>query len=259
MLVPAQIVAILHDPSFSATALQSLEMLCTAGAPLHETHKVALNAQLPGRFYELYGCTEGFGTILDKHDYMAKPGSVGSPAPFYEMRILNEQGEELPAHEVGEIVGRSPITMPGYYKRPDLTAETIVDGWLHTGDLGYMDEAGFLYLVDRKKDMIISGGVNVYPKDIEEIVVQHPSVREAAVFGIPSEQWGETPLAAVILTQANGVTTDGLRRWVNQRVAARYQQLHDVVIMDEFPRSVIGKTLKRVLREPYWADQEKQI
>ena len=259
MLVPAQIVAILHDPAFSAAALESLEMLCTVGAPLHETHKVAINERLPGRFYELYGCTEGFGTILDKHDYMAKPGSVGSPAPYYEMRILNEQGADLPAHEVGEIVGRSPIMMPGYYKQPELTAATLVDGWLHTGDLGYVDEAGFLYLVDRKKDMIISGGVNVYPKDIEEIVVQHPSVREAAVFGIPSAQWGETPLAAVILTQANGVTAAELRAWVNQRVAARYQRLHDVVILDEFPRSVIGKTLKRVLREPYWAEQGKRI
>jgi acyl-CoA synthetase (AMP-forming)/AMP-acid ligase II len=258
-MVPSQIVAMLHAPNFDPPRLQSLEMVGSVGAPLHLEHKEALNRALPGRFYELYGLTEGFVTILDKNDYPAKPSSVGVPPPFYEMRIMNEAGEDVPPGVVGEIVGRGPITMPGYYKRPDLTAKAIIDGWLHSGDLGYVDEDGFLYLVDRQKDMIISGGVNVYPRDIEEIIVQHPAVREVAVFGAPDEKWGETPVASVILEEPGAVTAEELQDWTNARVEARYQKVREVVILEDFPRSVAGKTLKRVLREPFWADQDTQI
>ncbi len=200
-------------------------MIGTVGAPLHLEHKEKLNRCLPGRFYELYGLTEGFMTVLDKNHYASKPTSVGPPQPFFEMRIMNEQGQDAAPREIGEIVGRGPALMPGYYKRPDLTAQAIVDGWLHTGDLGYVDEDGFLYLVDRKKDMIISGGTNVFPKDIEEIIVQHPAVREVAVFGIPSEKWGETPLAAVILNHPGAVTPEALCDWINERVDAKNQRV----------------------------------
>ncbi len=222
-------------------------------------HKEALNQHLPGRFYELYGLTEGFVTILDKYDYQAKPDSVGIPPPLFEMRLVDLQGQEMPVGQVGEIVGRGPIIMPGYYKRPDLTAQAIRDGWLFSGDLGYVDEDGFLYLVDRQKDLIISGGVNVYPRDIEEILVQHPAVREAAVFGVPSQKWGETPLAAVIPYDSNSITPREIRSWINERVEARYQRVREVVFVEEFPRSVAGKTLKRVLREPYWVNEDSQI
>ncbi len=259
MMVPSQIVALLASPYFSAEALKSLEMIGTVGAPLHLEHKEKLNRSLPGRFYELYGLTEGFITVLDKNHYASKPNSVGPPEPFFEMRIINELGKDLGPGEIGEIVGRGPALMPGYYKRPDLTAQAIVDGWLHTGDLGYADEDGFLYLVDRKKDLIISGGTNVFPKDIEEVAAQHPAVREVAVFGIPSEKWGETPLAAVILHQAGAVTADALRDWINERVDAKNQRVHEVAILEEFPRSTAGKTLKRVLREPYWAGRDTKI
>jgi len=259
MLVPSQIIALLHAPNFSASKVASLEMLCSVGAPLHLEHKEALNRHLPGRFYELYGLTEGFVTILDKNDYQAKPGSVGVPPPLFEMRLVDLQGQEMPVGQVGEIIGRGPITMPGYYKRPDLTAQAIRDGWLYSGDLGYVDEDGFLYLVDRQKDLIISGGVNVYPRDIEEILVQHPAVREAAVFGVPSQKWGETPLAAVIPYDSDSITPREIRAWINERVEARYQRVREVVFVEEFPRSVAGKTLKRVLREPYWADEDSQI
>ena len=259
MMVPSQIVSLLGSAHFSSKALQSLEMIGTVGAPLHLEHKEQLNRRLPGRFYELYGLTEGFMTVLDKNQYASKPNSVGPPQPFFEMMILNEHGKRAAPGEVGEIVGRGPALMPGYYKRPDLTAQTIIDGWLHTGDLGYVDEDGFLYLVDRKKDMIISGGTNVFPKDIEEIIVQHPAVREAAVFGIPSEKWGETPLAAVVLNQPDAITADTLRDWINERVDAKNQRISAVVIMEDFPRSTAGKTLKRILREPYWVGRTEKI
>jgi len=251
VMVPSQIVAMLHAPNFSSEALQSLEMICTLGAPLHREHKEELNKKLPARFYELYGLTEGFITVLDKTHVPAKLNSVGVPTFFSEMRILDENGQELPPGQVGEIVGRGPMLMPGYYKRPDLTAQAVRDGWLYTGDLGFMDEDGFLYLVDRKKDMIISGGVNVYPRDIEEVIVKHPAVLEAAVFGIPSEKWGETPVAAVILKEPGSVSAEELKGWINQRVEAKYQRVSEVRLMEEFPRSVAGKTLKRILREEY--------
>ena len=259
MVVPAQIIAMLNASNFSFEALKSLEMILSLGAPLHREYKDELNRRLPGRFYELYGLTEGFVTVLDKLDYSAKPDSVGVPPPFFEMRILDESGDDLAPGEVGEICGRGPILMPGYYKRPDLTAEAIKGGWLHSGDMGYVDADGYLYLVDRKKDMIISGGVNVYPRDIEEIVVQHPAVQEAAVFGIPHDKWGETPLAAVVLRHPGEVTPQQLHDWVNARVGAKFQRLHDVVFMEEFPRNVAGKTLKRVMREAYWQDMDTKL
>ena len=258
-MVPSQIIAMLNAPNFKPEALQTLEMIGSVGAPLHLVHKEKLSGVLPGRFYELYGLTEGFVTILDKEDFAVKPGSVGVPPPLFEMKIINGEGKQAAVGEAGEIVGRGPILMPGYYKRPDLTEQAIIDGWLHSGDIGYVDEDGFLFLMDRKKDMIISGSINVYPRDIEEIAVQHPAVREAAVFGVPSEKWGETPLAAVILRERAVVTEDELRGWINERVGAKYQRVHKVVFMEDFPRGAAGKTLKRVLREQYWTERDVRI
>ncbi|MBV8269822.1 MAG: AMP-binding protein, partial [Planctomycetaceae bacterium] len=203
---------------------------------------------------ELYGLTEGFVTILDRSDFERKMDSVGVPPPTIEMRIVDEDGNDVPPGRVGEIVGRAPILMPGYYKRADLTAQAIRDGWLFTGDLGFVDEDGFLYLVDRKKDLIISGGVNVYPRDIEEVAVRHPAVKEAAVFGVASEQWGETPIAAIVLKTPGAVGAVELRDWINSRVGARYQRVHEVVIREDFPRNTAGKTLKWVMRDEYRAN-----
>ncbi len=259
MMVPAQIVALLDAPNFAPDRLASLQMILSLGAPLHQEHKDRLNALLPGRFYELYGLTEGFVTILDVADSSRKSGSVGIPAPFNEMRIVREDGSIAAVGEVGEIVGRGPMLMTGYYKRPDLTAQAIRDGWLFSGDMGYADEDGFLHLVDRKKDMIDSGGVKVYPRDVEEVVARHPAVREVAVFGVPDDKWGETPVAAVILHQRGTIAEDELRDWVNARVAARYQRVSRVMILEEFPRSAAGKTLKREMRAPFWEGRSGKI
>lgn len=259
VVVPAQIIAMLNAPGFDRKRLASLECILSLGAPLLQHHKDRLNQLLPDRFYELYGLTEGFVTILDREDAVRKNGSVGVPPPFYEMRIVRDDGADAPPGEIGEIIGRGPILMPGYYKRPDLTEKAVRNGWLHTGDMGYVDEDGFLFLVDRMKDMIDSGGVKVYPRDIEEIAAKHPGVREVAVFGVPDEKWGETPLAAVILNAGATVTAEALRDWINERVAARYQRVSQVAILAEFPRSAAGKTLKRELREPYWAQSGRKI
>ncbi|MBT8358359.1 MAG: AMP-binding protein [Deltaproteobacteria bacterium] len=251
MVVPAQIIAMLNAPNYDPKKLESLEMILTLGAPLHMEHKEALTRDLPGRFYELYGLTEGFVTVLDKEDYYKKPKSVGAPPPLFEMKIVDESDKELPPGKVGEICGKGPILMPGYYKRDDLTKKAIVNGWLHSGDLGYVDEDGFLYLVDRIKDMIISGGVNVYPRDIEEVIVQHPAVGEVAVFGIPDEKWGEVPVATVTLKPGGQATAEELKAWLNERVGAKFQRVAYVSILKEFPRNVAGKILKREMRDKF--------
>ena len=253
IMVPSQIIAVLDHPAFDPKKLRSLEMLQNIGAPLLLEHKQRINQHLPGRFYELYGLTEGFVTILDKHEALCKEGSVGVPPPFFEMQIRDEDGNECDVGTVGEICGHGPILMTGYYKQPELTAEAIRDGWLHTGDMGFVDEEGFLYLVDRKKDMIISGGVNVYPKDIEEIAVTHPAVREVAVFGTPDDKWGEVPVAAIVLGGEEAVDTADLVAWINDRVDAKYQRVRDVMILEQFPRNVAGKTLKREIADTYAA------
>jgi long-chain acyl-CoA synthetase len=251
MTVPSQLIDLLHQPDFDEQHLPTLEMVCSVGAPLHLEHKQTLARRLPRRFYELYGLTEGFVTILDRDAAATKLGSVGVPPSGYELRVIDENGRDLPPGQVGEIVGRGPITMPGYYKRPDLTAAAIKDGWLHSGDLGYLDEDGFLFLVDRKKDLIVSGGVNVYPRDIEEIVVRHPAVADVAVFGVPHERWGETPVATVVLRSGMAATPEAIQAWVNDRVSARFQKIDAVRVVDALPRNVAGKTLRRVLQQAY--------
>src|SRR5690606_35015996 len=198
MLVPAQIIAILGSKQYRPERLASLECIVSLGAPLLQQYKDRLNSELPNRFYELYGLTEGFVTILDRNDAVRKSGSVGRPTQFFEMRIVDSDGRDLPAGEIGEIVGRGPFLMQGYYKRPDLTAQAIRDGWLYSGDMGFVDDEGYLHLVDRKKDMIDSGGMKIYPRDVEEIAARHPAIRDVAVFGAPHDKWGETPIAAVI-------------------------------------------------------------
>ena len=259
MLVPSQIVAMLGSAHFDPRKLESLECILSLGAPLLQEHKDRLNTALPGRFYELYGLTEGFVTVLDRADAVRKSGSVGVPSPFFAIRIVRDDGTDAAPKEIGEIVGRGPILMTGYYKRADLTGQAIRDGWLYSGDMGYLDDDGYLYLVDRKKDMIDSGGVKVYPRDIEEVAAHHPAVCEVAVFGIPNEKWGEVPVAAVTLQPGTSVTAESLCSWINERVGARYQRVERVLIMADFPRSAASKILKREMRDPYWAGLERKI
>ena len=259
MVVPAQVIALLDSPAFDPAKLTSLQMILSLGAPLAQPRKDQLNRLLPGRFHELYGLTEGFLTILDRTEAVRKAGSVGCPPAFSEVRIVDEAGNDLPPGQPGEIVGRGPFVMQGYWNKPELTAQTLRDGWIFSGDIGYLDEEGYLYLVDRKKDMIDSGGVKVYPRDIEEIAAGHPAVAEVAVFGVPHDTWGETPLAAVVLKPGTRATADELRDWINERVGARYQRVREVTLLPAFPRNAAGKTLKREMRDPYWAGRARKI
>ncbi len=252
ILVPSQIIACLQQETFNKVSLPSIEYILSVGAPLLLEHKQKLNSRLPGVFYELYGLTEGFMTILDKTDALSKTGSVGYPPAFMDMKILNEEGVTQPVGVIGEIVGKGPLLMDSYYKNEEQTRDALREGWLYTGDLGYVDEDGFLFLTGRKKDLIISGGVNVYPADIEEVIIRHDAVKDVAVFGVSHEEWGETPVAAVVLTTGSDeLNAEMLRGWVNDHIDARFQKVQEIIIMEELPRNVAGKILKRELKEIY--------
>jgi acyl-CoA synthetase (AMP-forming)/AMP-acid ligase II len=252
LTVPSQLLGVMESPGFP-DRLASMQALGTVGAPFLLEQKQRLMAALPGRYFEIWGLTEGVASFLSPEDAPRKTASVGAPMAFTELRIVDERGRDLPAGETGEIVGRSPLLMQGYYRRPDLTAQAIRDGWLFTGDLGFLDRDGYLHLVDRKKDMVISGGVNVYPRDIEEVAAQHPDLSEVAVFGAPDPKWGETPVCAVVARPGAAIDPAAIRDWINARVGAKYQRVAAVVPLAAFPRNVAGKTLKRVLRDDYAA------
>lgn len=250
IVVPTQLIALLSHPEFTNEKVGSLEAVISMGAALPRRYKDEMGKRLPRRFYELYGLAEGFQTILDRDDAQRKPDSVGAPQAFFELRILDEQGNEARQGDVGEIVGRGPIMMQGYYGRPDLTSQAVPDGWLRSGDMGYVDEDGYLFLTDRKKDMIKSGGVSIYPRDIEDVANAHPVVREAVAFGLTDEKWGESPVVAAVLN-SQSVTAEELRTWINARVGAKFQRVTQVFLLDELPRNAAGKPLKRELRARY--------
>ena len=251
ILVPSQVIGCLQRDDFNKNHLPSLEYILSVGAPLLLEHKQQLSKLIPDVFYELYGLTEGFMTILDKNDVLKKTGSVGIAPQFMDLKILDDKGTALKTGAIGEIVGRGPLLMTEYYKNPGLTNDAMKDGWLFTGDLGYVDADGFLFLTGRKKDLIISGGVNVYPADIEEVVIRHPAVKDVAVFGVPHEEWGETPVAAVVLNEGVSAAAIEIKCWVNQNLEARFQKIFKVIILDELPRNVAGKILKRELSDKY--------
>jgi long-chain acyl-CoA synthetase len=199
---------------------------------------------------EGYGLSETSPVASSGHpDQVRKPGSIGTPIEKCEMRIVDENDEEVARGEVGEIVIRGHNIMKGYWDRPDATAEAIRDGWFHSGDLGREDEDGFFFVVDRKKDMIIRGGYNVYPREVEELLYEHPAIREAAVLGVPHSEWGEEVGAAIVLEPGEEVAAEEISAWVRERIAA-YKYPRVVWFMEELPKGPTGKILKREIEVP---------
>lgn len=201
--------------------------------------------------HQVYGLTESCGPacLISPEDALRHAGSTGKPFFYTDVRVVNEAGEHCATDEPGEVQIRAPHVMAGYWNRPEATAEALVDGWLKTGDVAVIDGEGFVYIQDRIKDMIISGGENVYPAEIEHAIVSHDGVLEAAVIGIPSEKWGESPLAVVVKSDEN-LTEEEILEWTGGRLA-RFKQPKAVVFIDEVPRNPTGKVLKRVLRERF--------
>jgi long-chain acyl-CoA synthetase len=260
MLVPVQYDRILGSARFASANVSSLAYLFSTSAPLRADVKRRILDELPAELVEIYGLTEGGPvTALEARKHPDKLGSVGVPSPGCEIRIVDEAGREVPRGQAGEIIGRSANMMSGYLNRPEDTQDIVFRDatgalYFRSGDLGRFDDDGFLFLLDRKKDVIISGGFNVYATDLEVVLSAHPDVAEVAVIGVPSERWGETPLGLVVRKAGSTVTAEALRDHCNERVG-KIQRISAVELRAELPKSAIGKILKRELREPYWKER----
>ncbi len=255
ILVPAQYAALLDQPDLAR--LGSLRMACTVGSLMAAERKQQIDVLLPGRLHEVYGLTEGLVTILRPADLATHAGSVGRPMLGNDIRILDGRDQPVPPGEPGEIVGCTPFLMQGYLGRPEATAATLwrdaASGrdFLRSGDIGRFDAAGFLHVVDRKKDMIVSGAANIYPADIERILFTHSDIADACVIGVPHPRWDETPLALVVLRPGAAAEPAAILQWANGRLG-KQQRLSSVELRESLPRNAAGKILKRLLREPYW-------
>lgn len=268
LLVPVMLQMVLQSPKLSETDISSLELIAYGASPITEAVLKEAFDRFPGvKFLQAFGQTElsPVATILTP-DYHALDGpksgklrAAGRATRVCEIRIVDEDGAEVPKGTVGHITVKGPITMLGYWNKPEITAETIRDGWVYTGDAGYMDDEGFVFLMDRVKDMIISGGENVYSAEVENALGQHPAVATSAVIGVPSTQWGEAVHAIVILNEGADATPEELVTHCRGLIAGYKVPRSIDFRTDPFPLSGANKVLKTELRKPYWDGHSRQI
>ncbi len=262
-LVPTMYHAVLESPKFNRNGLKSLKVMVSMGSALPLPWKKAILEKMGPGLFELYGLTEGIGTTLKPEEVMEKTGSVGRAITGSNLKIIDDMGNELPWGQTGEIVGYGGALMKHYHNRPDATEEIIWHDklgrtYIRTGDIGRFDEDGFLFIMDRKKDMIVTGGVNVFASDIEEVAIRHPGVAEVGVIAVPHPKWVETPLALVVLRQGATATEEEIKAWINERVSAKHQRVSAVEFRHQpLPRNALGKLLKKNMREPYWQNAAK--
>jgi acyl-CoA synthetase (AMP-forming)/AMP-acid ligase II len=258
--VPTMIHSLIQVPDVSKYDLSSLKLILYAGSSMPvELLKKALEI-FPCGFAQLYGQTESgpFTTVLKPEDHIldgteksvARLASSGKPALNYEIRIVDENDNDVTAGEVGEIIGRSEAMMIGYWQMPEETEKKLKNGWLHTGDLGRFDEEGYVYVVERKNDMIISGGVNVYPREIEEVLYRHPAVSEVSVIGLPDEHWGEIVKAVIVLKAGAEATEDEIKEFCGKNLAG-FKKPKSIDFWKELPKSPQGKILKKEIRKHF--------
>jgi acyl-CoA synthetase (AMP-forming)/AMP-acid ligase II len=250
LAVPAMLNAMLQVPNFERFDRSSWRWCWSGAAPVPES-MIEAYAELGVEIHQVYGLTETCGPacLLDAENALKKIGSCGKAFFHTDIRVVNTDGEDCGPNEPGEVLVRGPHVMTEYWNRPEATAESIVDGWLHTGDIARMDEEGFVYIQDRIKDMIISGGENVYPAEIENLLQTHPQITEAAVIGQDSEKWGESPFAIVVRSD-EALTEADVLEYCNGRLA-RFKQPRAVAFVEEIPRNPSGKILKVILREQF--------
>lgn len=258
MLVPVQYQRLMAREDFDKFDLSNFAMKFSTSAPFHAELKADILARWPGGLIEFYGMTEGGGScMLAAHQFPDKLHTVGKPLENHDIRVIDEEGRELPPGSVGEVVGHSPAMMTGYLNKPEKTAEAEwydAEGkrFIRTGDVGRFDDEGFLTLMDRRKDMIITGGFNIYPSDLEMELRKHPDLQDVTVIGVQSRSWGETPVGYAVPRPGASVDADAICAWFNQRVG-KTQRLNRLILTDELPRSAIGKVLKRELRDQFQA------
>jgi long-chain acyl-CoA synthetase len=248
--VPTMYGALLNHDDRESFDVSSLDLCVSGGAAMPVEVLKGFEEAFGAKVLEGYGLSEtcAIGSF-NRPDRERRPGSIGFPVPGVEMRLVDDDGNEVGHGEVGEIVMRGPVVMRGYWQRPDETKGTLDDGWLHTGDMAKVDDDGYFHIVDRKKELIIRGGFNVYPREIEEVLYEHPAVREAAVLGVPDESMGEEIGAAVALKEGEDAAADDIRAFVKERVAA-YKYPRRVWFVDDLPKGPTGKILKREIEVP---------
>ena len=247
-VVPSMLQLLLAEP-LEDYDLSTLRYVACGAAPLPRELGSELQRRLPHvEVREGYGLTETSGLVSTNPPGRGRLGSVGLPAPGVELRVVDDADRELPAGEVGELCCRSPFLMQGYWRAPELTAEAVRGGWFHTGDLGYVDEDGYLYVVDRKKDLIIRGGFNVFPRDVEDALLEHPAVALAGVVGRPDERHGEEVVAFVSLRNGGDVAAEDLVAFAKQRIGG-YKYPREVRIVSDVPLTPVGKVDRKALRE----------
>jgi long-chain acyl-CoA synthetase len=247
--VPTMYHVLLNHPAAEKYDLSSLERCVISAAPVTPELYRAFTEKFKCNMYEGYGLTEASPAVaMCRPSKPYRPGSCGLPLPNVEVRVVDDVDRLLPSHEQGEIVVRGPNVMKGYYKKPEETAAALRGGWLHTGDIGYLDEEGFLYITDRKKDLIIKGGENIYPSEIESHLIEHPAVSEVSVIGIPDEKYGEDVMAFVVLRSGQQATEEQVIAFAQQRVA-RFKAPARVKFVDALPKTLVGKVQKKELRK----------
>lgn len=267
-LAPAMIKRLITSPGIDKYDLSSLKCVNYGGAPIYVEDLKAAVQKLGQVFVQLFGQAESPMTIsyLRKEEHllegteeqMKRLTSAGIPRTDLEVRIFDEKDHELPPGQMGEIVVRGEVVMKGYWENPQATSETLRGGWLHTGDLGIMDEKGYVYILDRSKDMIISGGENIYSREIEDVILKHPAVFEAAVIGVPDEKWGESVKALVVLRGGQKATEADIINFCKDHLAS-YKKPKSVEFIDSIPKNAYGKVMKRDLREKYWAGETRRV
>lgn len=267
-MAPAMVKRLIISPEIDKYDLSSLECIHYGGAPIYVEDLKASVKKLGQVLVQLFGQAESPMTVsyLRKEEHllegteeqMKRLTSAGIPRTDVEVKIFDENDKELPPGKMGEIVVRGEVVMKGYWRNPKATAETLRGGWLHTGDLGIMDEKGYVYILDRAKDMIISGGENIYSREIEDVILKHPAVHEVAVIGVPDEIWGEAVKAIVALKEGHRVTEEEIINFCKEYLAS-YKKPKSVEFVASIPKNPYGKVFKRELREKYWVGEGRRV
>ncbi|MFN5085472.1 MAG: long-chain-fatty-acid--CoA ligase [Novosphingobium sp.] len=263
--VPAALQMLVNDPRSANADFSRLRHILYGAAPIPLELLRQCLATFGSGFMQAYGMTETTGTVVslppEDHDPSGTPRmrSAGKALPGVQLRIVDARGKDLPSGAIGEVVIRSSNTMLGYWQLPETTAEAVSsEGWIRTGDAGFLDDEGYLFIQDRVKDMIISGGENVYPAEVESAIYGHPAVADAAVIGVPDDKWGEAVKACVVPKAGISVDEASIINYARERIAA-FKCPKSVDFVAEMPRNASGKILRRKLREPYWADRDRQV
>ena len=264
-IVPAALQMVVQHPRAKTTDMSAVKYVMYGAAPIPlDLLREAVRTIPEAGFMQCYGMTETTGTIAalppDDHSLEGneRMKSAGKAVPGAELKVIGEDGKELPRGEVGELICKSPSNMAGYWNLPEATESSLKDGWMHTGDAAYMDEDGYVFIQDRMKDMIISGGENVYPAQVESAIYGHPAIAEVAVIGVPDDTWGEAVKACIVAKPGEEIDETSIIEWTRERLAG-FKVPKSIDVIDVMPRNASGKILRKDLRAPYWEGRERQV